>query len=459
MYKKKMLFGMSILIAAAMILGACAPVATQVQATPVATESIAPSATQASNSPAEPAKPEKLTFWMQKTFVDEGNAEIEAHVKEFTEKTGIPVDLRMISVDDLPTQWSAAIESNDVPDVSYFGYEDLGRFYNQGVILDISDTVNDIETKYGKLTPELLKSVTIDGKYWGVPMWAEPTVLYYRKDLFQKAGIAAPPDTWDEFLQDAKKLTDSANGIYGAGYGIGKDDSDSEWWFRDLIWSNGGSLNAEDGKTATVNTPEVKATFQWIKDFFTTDKVTPPGVVGWDDGGNNTAWLSGQVAMVMNTGSIYNKIMTTPDYPDLKDNTGIALVPQGPKGRYITGISNVLGIFKGSKNPYWAKQLIIWMMDKEWQRTWMKSGNYLIIPAYPELAEDPFWQTEVGKVFAATPQYFAFLGYPGSYTPGSGEVANSRMLTDALEKVIVQNQPIDDVLKQFEVDLNATLNK
>jgi multiple sugar transport system substrate-binding protein len=396
---------------------------------------------------------------MQKTFVDEGNASMQARVDEFTKATGIQVDFQLISVDDLPTRWSAAIESGNVPDVSYFGYEDLGQFYNQGVLLDVTDAVDEIQAKYGDLTPALLQSVSVDNKYWGVPMWAEPTVLYYRTDLFEQAGIAKPPDTWDELVADAKKLTDPAKGIYGAGFGIGKDCSDSEWWFRDIIWSNGASLNAADGKTATANTPEFKQAAQYIVDFFTTDKVTPPGVVGWDDSGNNQAYLSGQVAMIINTGSVYNKIFNTADYPDLAKTTKISVVPAGPKGRFITGISNVMGVFKGTKDPYWAKQLIVWMMDKEWQRGWMKAGGYLMIPAHPDLAKDPFWQTDAGKVFAAVPQYYAFQGYPGPFTPNSGAIANNRLLTLAFEKVIVNKQPLDTMLTQLQADLTAALQK
>lgn len=422
---------------------------------PASSEEPAQASTAEASSEASQASGGTITFWMMKTFVDASNEMIAARVKEFENANNVTVDLRMIAIDDLPAQWSAAIESGDVPDVTYCGYEDAGKFYNLGVLADISDVIAQVEKDYGPLNEPMVKAVTFDGKQYGMPMWAEPTVLYYRKDLFEKAGIAAPPENWDDFLADAKKLTDPASGIYGAGFGLGRDNSDSEWWMRDIIWSYGGALFAKDGKSANADSPQTAEALQWLKDFWTTENVTPPGVIGWDDGGNNAAWLAGQVAMVMNTGSIYNKMVE--EKMDLLNQTGLALVPAGPEGRYITGISNNLCIFKNAKDPNMGKKLIAFMSDKDWQREWMKVGSYLIIPPYVELGEDPFWQTEVGKVFASVPEYFAFLGYPGDYSPVAGEVANTRLLTDAMEKVVVQNQPIDQVLKDLNAQIDALL--
>jgi ABC-type glycerol-3-phosphate transport system substrate-binding protein len=432
-----------------------APAAAETEAMAEPTEPPAAAETEAMAEPAEPPKPEKLTFWMMKIFVDTGNESVQAHVEEFTKETGIPVDFELIPINDLSTRWSAAIESGNVPDLSYFDYNNLGQFHGQDLLLDVTDTVDAIQAKNGDLTPALLRSMTYDGRLYGVPMWAEPTVLYYRTDLFEKAGIANPPDTWDEFIADAKLLTDPANGVYGAGFGIGMNLTDSEWWFRDIIWSHGASLVAEDGVTAKADTPEFKQAAQFITDFYTTDNVTPPGVVGWDDAGNNKSYLSGQSAMIINTGSVYNAIFNTSDYPDLKETTKLALVPAGPAGRFVTGICNGMGIFKATQNPYWAQQLMMWMMDKEWQREWMQFGGYQIVPAYPDLAEDPFWQNDYGRVFGEVPQYYAFIGYPGPFTPAAGEVSNTFQLTSHFMEVVVNNQPLDEMLAKLQEDLTA----
>jgi ABC-type glycerol-3-phosphate transport system substrate-binding protein len=51
----------------------------------------------------------------------------------------------------------------------------------------------------------------VGGKVYGVPMSVDSLGLYYNKDLFNAAGIASPPSTWDEVVADAKRL-DSIDG-------------------------------------------------------------------------------------------------------------------------------------------------------------------------------------------------------------------------------------------------------
>lgn len=443
---RRLLFWSALLLIVALAAGCVA-------AAPVTSEPAAaqPAGAGEATAPAGGA----VSFWMKKALVDESNAAIEARVGEFEQQTGIDVDLRILPYEDFRTQWSAAIESGNVPDVSFFGYQEVGQFYSQDLLMDVTDLVNEIQAANGPMTESLLNAATFDGKMYGVPFWSESTILFYRKDLFEQAGLSGPPETWEQFLEYAKQLTDPEAGVYGAGFGIGRSNSDAEWWFRDILWDNGAYVFSEDGQSAALDTPEAKAALQWIVDMFTTAGVTPPGAVGWDDSGNNKAYLAGQAAMVINVGSVYHVLNR--DLPDLLANTGFALVPGGPEGRYIAGISNNLGIFAGAKNPEAAKQLITFMSDPAWQAEWMKASGYQVVPVYPALTEDEFWNTEAGAVFTETPQYYQFLGAPGPFTPAAGEVYNSRLLTDALEQVIVQGKPLDDAIADLQTAINDVI--
>lgn len=397
----------------------------------------------------------ELTFWMKRSFVDDSNLAIEERIAQFEEETGITVNLEIIPYEDALPRWSAAIESGNVPDVSFFGYQEVGQFYQQDLLMDVSDLVAEIQETNGEMTASLVDAVTFEDAQWSVPFWSEATVLYYREDLFEAAGLEGAPETWEEFLEYAEILTDPAAGVYGAGFGIGRGNSDSEWWFRDLLWSHGAYLFDETGSAAAINSEEGTLVFNWIEDFFNEANVNPPGVIGWDDGGNNQAYLSGQSAMVINVGSIYFALVN--DRPDLLEVTGIGLVPGGPEGRYIAGISNNLGIFKESDNPEQAKELIAYLLDQEWQAEWVEASGSQVVPVYPELSEAEFWQTEAGQVFTETPQYYLFLGAEGPFIPAAGEVFNSRMLTDALESVIVGGTSVEDALAALEANINEVL--
>ncbi len=80
---------------------------------------------------AAPQKP--LTVWMKKGFVDAQNTMFEQRVKEFAASKNIPVNVELIAYEDFFPKWTAAIASGNLPDISFFGYQEVGQFYSQGV--------------------------------------------------------------------------------------------------------------------------------------------------------------------------------------------------------------------------------------------------------------------------------------------------------------------------------------
>jgi len=57
--------------------------------------------------------------------------------------------------------------------------------------------------------------VTDDGALVALPIMVHNCAMYYRTNLFEKAGLSGAPKSWDEYRDFAKKTTDSANGIFG----------------------------------------------------------------------------------------------------------------------------------------------------------------------------------------------------------------------------------------------------
>ncbi|MBN2979910.1 MULTISPECIES: ABC transporter substrate-binding protein [Cohnella] len=380
-------------------------------------------------------KKQTLTFWMKKQLFDDQNELVQERAKQFGEENNVDVNVELIAYEDFYPKWSAAIESKTVPDVSFFGYQEIGQFYGKGVLEDVSGLITEIEAANGEIQPSMKKAITFDGKQYGVPFWTESQVLYYRKDMLEAAGFDGPPETWDEFRSMAKALTDPGKGVYGAGIGYGKGNSDAEFLTRGIIWSYGGSVDTKDGG-AIVNSPETVQATQFIRDIFLTDGSTPPSAVGWDDSGNNKAYLSGQAAMIFNVGSTLATIKN--ENPDLYEKTGIAMYPAGPKGRFIPGISNNLGIFKDSANKDLAKKFIAFMLEPDWYKTWVEKGAPLTGPVLTALKSEPVWQEEKNKAFVESVDEFYFLGYPDEYSPQAGEVFNLRIVNDTFQKLLLE---------------------
>jgi sorbitol/mannitol transport system substrate-binding protein len=66
------------------------------------------------------------------------------------------------------------------------------------------------------LLPRIRDAVSVSGKLYAAPFYGESSMVMYRTDLFQKAGLTMPEKpTWDFVVDAAKKLTDKSAGVYG----------------------------------------------------------------------------------------------------------------------------------------------------------------------------------------------------------------------------------------------------
>jgi multiple sugar transport system substrate-binding protein len=402
-------------------------------------------------------KEAKLTVWMCKTFSPAANDMIKQRAKEFARKNNVKLDIVLIPYTDFYPKWTAAIESGQTPDVSFFGYQEVGEFYSKGLLMDLSALDKKIEKEQGAFFPSVKAPITFQGKQYAIPLWVESQVLYYRKDMLKAAGFNHPPQTWDEFRKIAKATTDASKGIYGAGLGYGRGNIDCEWLTRVIIASFGGSEVSKDGKKVTIYSPGTLKAAKFISDLFLVDKSTPPSSLGWDDSGNNKAYLSGQAAMIFNVGTVLAAMKN--DNPDLYAKTGIAMVPAGPKGRFAIEIVNNFGIFKSTKNPQLAQKFIRYCLNKDWYGKWLEKGVPHMAPVYQSLANDSLWQDPMYQPFIQQAKYFIFAGYRGEYSPQAGKVFNLRYINDAFQRMLIEKVPPKKAIKELQRNMEKVYKK
>jgi multiple sugar transport system substrate-binding protein len=131
----------------------------------------------------------------------------------------------------------------------------------------------------------------------GIPSFTVPYVIAYNKGLFAKAGISAPPATWDEWISDAKKIQAAVPGTYGAGFD--PSDATDPWKF---VWSYthqlGGAFVSANGKTAELDSAQVNSAMNFYFSWFYRDKIVPPDSLSWNNAQMVSAFLAGKVAML-----------------------------------------------------------------------------------------------------------------------------------------------------------------
>ncbi len=245
---------LALLTALALILAACGAPATEA---PVSTE--APSVTEApvvTEPSAMEAKPIVVAVW--------SGPEHDNLVKvaeEYTKATGKEVIVEEVAreayFDKLNTIAATCGEDYDafyamsdfVPVyVAADGLKDLNTFFEDAKVASPEFSLDD----YGMAT----SFFTYDGLTYVLPSEGDTAWLWYRKDLFEAAGLT-PPETWDEFYAAAKQLNDPANGVYGAVIGAKPDEA---WWdFMYYLFGMGGELLNADNTVAINNEAGVQA--------------------------------------------------------------------------------------------------------------------------------------------------------------------------------------------------------
>lgn len=195
----------------------------------------------------------QLNVWSGQT--DAAEKILEGLANEF-EKDHPNVTIKMSpgasSTDQLLQKLSAGFAGNQYPDMSYAFGSWAGQLEASGRTLDISKQVKQPDVKWDEFTAAARGTAQPSGKkVIGFPAVVDNIGLLYNKTVFDNAGVAYPTNdwTWDDFRAAAKKLTDSANHIYGYGYSVSGSE-ETTWQFWPHLWQNGGSIVSDDQKKA-----------------------------------------------------------------------------------------------------------------------------------------------------------------------------------------------------------------
>jgi multiple sugar transport system substrate-binding protein len=264
----------SVIVLLSLLLAACgktaaptdAPAAVEPTAAPVMTE--APAATEAPN--AEPVSL-KLSVWGS----DLDSQVYQKRLDMFMAKNpDIKVELVYIP-SDYSQKVQTMIAGGTSPDILQVA-EDVHAYSGKGQIISLNDFVSssglDLKARYGE-TGGLTPAYSMDGNLYAMPDRGGALILYYNKDMFDKAGVSYPTKdwTWAEFLDATQKLT-VKDGDTVSQYGFA---AGGWWpWWMSFIYMNGGAVLDASGKPV-VNSPEAVEAIQFYNDLVYKYHVAP----------------------------------------------------------------------------------------------------------------------------------------------------------------------------------------
>ncbi|MFF1716927.1 extracellular solute-binding protein [Streptomyces sp. NPDC058268] len=352
----------------------------------------------------------------------------------------IDVRIQIQEWDGIGEKVTAALASNDAPDVIETGNTQVAQFAQSGGLLDLSDKVDDLGGD--AWLKGLAEPGAWEGKQYGIPYYAANRVVIYRKDLFEKAGVDATAiKTRDQWTTATKKLNKgSQQGIYLPG---------QNWYtYAGFVWDEGGDLATEsDGIwKGSLDGPRALRAMAFYKKLQAlgkgpkdSDEAQPPQA---------EVMAKGQVAQIISTPGGANVV--TQNNPELKGKLGFFPIPgktADAPGAVFTGGSDLV-VPTVSQHHEAAYTFVKELTGDAWQKKLAVAMSY--VPNKTTLAgavaSDPG---------ASAMAQGAAVGHATPNTPGWAAVEAKNPIKDYLTAVLTGGDPKRKAAEASDAITNA----
>jgi ABC-type glycerol-3-phosphate transport system substrate-binding protein len=361
----------------------------------------------------------------------------EGLIKDFeAQNSKIKVSLEVQSWNNINDVIRTKVQANKAPDIlnidAYSGFATDGLLYSANEIAS-SGTVADFQDSFKQ-------NASLNGTQYGLPLIASTRALFYNKDLFAQAGIAAPPKTWDELLADATKISALGGGVYGYGMPLGKEEAQAET----SIWTFGNGGTWTDGKKITVDTPQNTAAVSFMKQVVDA-KATQPDPGATDRTPLINVFIQGKIGMIEALPPTIGQIEQK--NPSLKYAT--APIPTKDGSPVTLGVADHLMVFKNGGDA--AKKAA----DKKFIDFLFNADNYLkfvdkegFLPTTKSAADKTANKDKFQTFLAGMPNA---KFYPSNNKAWQGTQGGIQSLIG----LIAQGNSPDSVLKQIQAKADA----
>jgi sorbitol/mannitol transport system substrate-binding protein len=320
----------------------------------------------------------------------------------------------------------------------------------------------------GDILKPVRDGISYQDKLYAVPFYGESAMTYYRKDLFQKAGITMPAQpTYQQIDEFAAKITDKANQIYGICLRGKPGWGENMGFITPLVTAFGGQWFDAQWKPQ-LDTPAWHNAITWYSDLM--KKYGPPGATSNGFNENLALFAGGHCGMWIDA-TVAAGLLFDPKQSQVADKVGFASMPTGEFTGGPTWLwSWNLAIPTSSKQKDAARTFITWATSKDYIQLVAKQNGWVAVPpgtrqstydnpAYKQAA--PFADLVQKAMASANPngstraprpytgaQFVAIPEYQGIGTQVGQTIAST-----------LTNVPVDQALKTAQAATDRTMRQ
>lgn len=296
-------------------------------------------------------------------------------------------------------------------DIMFIGAYETPIWGKNGWLVSLNDFADDANYDLNDIFQLVRNGLSADGNLYAVPLYSETSFTYYRTDLFEKAGIAAPTEqiTYTAFAEMLAKVHDPDNGIYGTCL-RGKAGWGENMAFVGTLANAFGARWFDENWQPQLNSPEWNAAITYYVDIMT--KYGPPGATANGHNENRALFKDGKCATWIDATSAANDVKN-PANSKVADVTDFFQAPMEVTNKGTGWFwSWALAIPASSQKQDVAKDFLKWATSKEYfqmvgeTKGWVAvpSGTRASIHEDPRLLEAaPFAATIKDAIFSVDP--------------------------------------------------------
>ncbi len=342
---------------------------------------------------------EKVEMWVRSGIGESFKKVVEAYNSSHENQ----VVATEVPFSELVQKYATAIAGGQAPDALSMDLIYNPAFAAAGQLEDLTDWAKKLPY-FNSLSPSHVRLGTYQDRVYGLPLSVETSVFAWNKDLYKKAGLdpEKAPATWEEITANAEKIRKVGDDTYGFYFSGGGCGGCMIFTFTPLTWGAGADILSADGKTATLDTPQMRKAVDYYRDMVKKDLV--PASAASDNGANFLSFTNGKIGQ-QSLGAFAIGTLVT-EHPDI--NFGVTLIPgvDGNPSSFAGGDNFV--ITKGTKKIDAVKEFLEYIYSMDGQKIMAKYGS---LPTRGDIADkvleglDPRLQVGLKAISVAKTPY------------------------------------------------------
>ncbi len=308
---------------------------------------------------------------------------------------GVDIQLKPGAAGNYLTQLVLSLSSGSGPDVFYTTGLGIAEFSEPGLIEPLDAYLAEWED-WAQYPENVRAAISYRDSIWALPYAVDTHFLYYRRDLFEQAGLPREwqPATLDDLLEAARALKDLGDDIipYGLYAGANGGNSTAVRGFLPLLYAYDGSLTDETGRWIIESCP-IFNTLGYYETAYQTDQVVPQDAMTAPDPASmlREGMLAGEVGILYDGSWVYGG-WASADLETTAAEIGFALFPRADGGTpfAVGGAGNSWYINARSANKDLAWEFVKTANSREAHVQFNSLDPH--IPPRADAAADPTFQ-------------------------------------------------------------------